>query len=290
MGSEEESLFVYSMAATLLEFPEIEKIGFTIDGKTEKTLAGHIDISRSLTRDNPYITRVSGGLLEGKKAKVALVIDDFGQYNNNGVTEMFSIERPLTCAVMPNLENTKRHALGATATGHEVIAHLPMQPVKGKKNWLGPGAITSDMTIKDVKEQAKKDFEDIPYAVGFNNHMGSQMTARENIVRAIMEVAEEKELFVLDSRTSPNSKIGKVAEELKISHLERAVFLDDVHNTTHMKKQLNLLADTALAQGSAVGIGHVGVSGKKMAAAIREMIPVMEAKGVEFVYLSDLAY
>ncbi len=57
-----------------------------------------------------------------------------------------------------------------------------------------------------------------------------------------------------------------------------------------MKKQLELLTDKALTQGSAVGIGHVGVDGEKMARAIKDMIPVMEAKGIEFVYLSELVY
>jgi len=43
-------------------------------------------------------------------------------------------------------------------------------------------------------------------------------------------------------------------------------------------------------QGIAVGIGHVGEGGLNMARAIKEMIPVMEAKGIEFVYLSELVF
>lgn len=44
-----------------------------------------------------------------------------------------------TVAVMPFMPTTKKDAELANKYGHDVIVHLPMEPKKGKKSWLGPG-------------------------------------------------------------------------------------------------------------------------------------------------------
>ena len=38
------------------------------------------------------------------KPMMAIVIDDFGGYDRSGVKNMLSIDAPLTCAIMPNLD------------------------------------------------------------------------------------------------------------------------------------------------------------------------------------------
>jgi len=247
-------------------------------------LAGHISIS------GLPLTKHAGGTLGSNNPKVAIVIDDFGQCYPVGANEMLAIDRPLTIAVMPNSEYSRRQATQAAKLGKEVIVHLPMQPVTGKPSWLGPGAITADMTPEQIRQQVRQDFDQVPYASGFNNHMGSLITAREDLIRPVLEVAKEKDYFVLDSLTSADSKIIPLASSMWIAHAKRDVFLDDIKTEEQIKKQLELLTDKALAQGSAVGIGHVGEGGLNMARAIQEMIPVMEAKGIEFVYLSELVY
>lgn len=68
--------------------------------------------------------------------KVAIVIDDFGN-NMKGTNQMLSLPIPLTVAVMPFLPSTKEDAIAAHKKGHEVIIHMPMEPIKGKKNGLG---------------------------------------------------------------------------------------------------------------------------------------------------------
>ena len=53
-----------------------------------------------------------------------------------GTNQMLSLPIPLTVAVMPFLPSTKEDAI-AHKKGHEVIIHMPMEPIKGKKNGLG---------------------------------------------------------------------------------------------------------------------------------------------------------
>ncbi len=290
IGSEEEWITVSSIAYTLFELPAIQQVQILINGRQSKTLAGHIDISEPLSRSKMPLTKVAGGIMEGKKAKVAVVIDDFGQSNPGGAEEILSIDSPLTFAVMPNGDYSRRQAILAAKRGYEVIVHLPMQPLKGKPSWLGPGAITAGMNADEIRRIVRRDFAQVPYASGFNNHMGSLVTAREELIRPVLEVAREEGFFALDSVTSAESKIIPLAQDMGIAYTKRDVFLDDIKSEVHIKKQLALLADEALARGSAVGIGHVGLGGEKMARTLKEMMPVMEARGIEFVYLSELVY
>jgi uncharacterized protein len=141
---------------------------------------------------------------EAKQLKAAIIIDDFGGCTG-GAEEFLEGKIPITAAVMPFTPHSTQHAVWAHKNGFEVMIHLPMQPIKGKRSWLGPKPITVDLTPKEVKERVYEAIDDVPFAVGLNNHMGSLAVADEKIVRAIVEVAKEKKLFIVDSATSPDS-------------------------------------------------------------------------------------
>ncbi len=61
---------------------------------------------------------------KGEKAKVAIVIDDFGQSNPGGAKEMLSIDTPLTLAIMPNGEYSRQQAILAYDAHDEIIATI----------------------------------------------------------------------------------------------------------------------------------------------------------------------
>ena len=41
--------------------------------------------------------------------ELAIVIDDFGSYDEAGVQTLLKTDIPLTCAVLPNVDNTTKH-------------------------------------------------------------------------------------------------------------------------------------------------------------------------------------
>jgi polysaccharide deacetylase 2 family uncharacterized protein YibQ len=53
-----------------------------------------------------------------------------------------------------------------------------------------------DLTTKEVKERVYEAIATMPYAKGLNNQMGSLAVENEKIVRAIVEVAKERNLFL----------------------------------------------------------------------------------------------
>jgi|GEM_PF-423500 len=220
------------------------------------------------------------------KKQIAIVIDDFGN-NMDGTAEMFKLPIKFTAAVMPFLPTTQRDAQMAHEHGDEVIVHLPMEPVRGKKSWLGPGSITTDLSDEEIRKRVNAAIDDVPYAIGINNHMGSKATADERVMHIVLDVCKKRGLVVLDSRTSHKSVVGKLAEQKGIRHADNDLFFDDQYTYQHISKQMVKLKKLLNRQEQTIAIGHVGPPGKKTAQVIREAIPAIEQEA-EFVTLSQM--
>lgn len=218
--------------------------------------------------------------------KAAIVIDDFGN-DMYGTKEMMNLPFPITTAVMPFLPTTKRDAEWAHKNGHEVIVHLPMEPKSGSKDkWLGPGAITTDLTENEIRQRVNAAIDDVPYAVGINNHMGSKVTADPRVIRIILEECKKKGIYFLDSHTNYRSIVSKTASKVGVPCIENHIFLDDVNTKGHISKQIKLLQEHLLDHDQCVVIGHVGAR-KKTAEVLKEVIPDLTAD-IEFVPVSRL--
>lgn len=223
---------------------------------------------------------------EADKKEIAIVIDDFGN-NMKATEEMLNLPVPITAAIMPFLSTTKRDAKLAHEKGHEVIVHLPMEPKKGKKSWLGPGAITTDMSDEEIRKGVIRAIEDVPYAVGMNHHMGSKVTEDERVMRIVLEVCKEKGLFYLDSKTTGNSVIPTLAKELSLPYLENNMFFDHIYTEQHIHKQASNLIRELDDTEQLIAIGHVGVTGDKVVTALKSYIPHYQ-KQANIVKLSSL--
>ncbi|MWC29316.1 divergent polysaccharide deacetylase family protein [Paenibacillus sp. MMS18-CY102] len=218
--------------------------------------------------------------------RVAIVIDDFGN-GMTGTAEMMKLPFPFTVAVMPFMPTTRADAETAHKLGHDVIVHMPMEPNKGKREWLGPGALTTDLSDSEIRKRVEAAIDNVPFAVGMNNHMGSKVTADERAMRIVLAVCKERGLFFLDSRTTFKTVVPKVANELGVPLLSNHVFLDDVYSVQHIAKQIGVLRKYLEEHENCVAIGHVGPPGKKTAAVLLQSTPVLRENAV-IVKLSDL--
>ncbi|WP_370635471.1 divergent polysaccharide deacetylase family protein [Pontibacillus sp. HN14] len=228
---------------------------------------------------------MSFGKAEDKR-ELAIVIDDFGN-NMGGSDEMLELPASLTVAVMPFMPTTAEDAERAFYLGHEVIVHMPMEPMKGKKSWLGPGAITTDLSDKEIRKRVHDAIHAVPHAVGMNHHMGSKATASERVMRIVLEECKKHGLYYLDSKTTGKSVIPELAEELGVPYLENEIFLDHVYSLDHMKKQARKIEEELVTEKDLIAIGHVGIAGTKMVSVLNEFIPIFKSKA-NIVPLSDL--
>lgn len=223
-----------------------------------------------------------------KTKLVALIIDDFG--NGTADTKYFlELEANFTGAVMPGLEHTESDAQALKEAGKEIILHMPMEPHRGKKSWLGPNGLTIKMTDRQVEEKLRQSLLQLQSAVGINNHMGSKVMEDERILSIIFKIAAENNLTFVDSKTTANSKADVLAQKYGVKLFSRDMFID----ATDISKVRNNLIKTieiASRKGFAIAIGHVGAAGGKITAmAIKQIYDEYKSKGVKFVTLSQLA-
>ncbi|RAP78027.1 divergent polysaccharide deacetylase family protein [Paenibacillus montanisoli] len=237
------------------------------------------------TQGGPAAASSKGQEIQGHR-QVAIVIDDFGN-GMTGTPEMMELPVRFTVAVMPFMPTTKQDAELAFKRGDDVIVHMPMEPVKGKPEWLGPGAITTSMSDDEIRKRVEAAIADVPHAVGMNNHMGSKATSDERVMRAVLSVVKEHGMFFLDSRTSYRTVLPKVTKELGVPLLSNQVFLDDVYTTKHISKQVGVMRKYLEDNDSCVIIGHVGPPGKLTAAVLKDAIPRLQAT-TSFVKLSEM--
>lgn len=221
-------------------------------------------------------------------AKLAIIIDDFGS-SREGVIEMMEIDRHLTFAIMPFMDHTKEDLASAIANNHEVIAHLAMEPERGKKSWLGPKPIMCSMPSEDVRKIVESAMEELTFAKGANIHMGSKASCEDMIMRTVLQVMKEKNLYFVDSRTGRKPVAKKIAEEIGVNCLENNIFLDGQKPKSHIMKKIKAAAETAKKKGHCIAIGHVGIEGGvPMAEAIKESYAMLDEMNVELVYVSEL--
>lgn len=225
-------------------------------------------------------------LPERQNKMASIIIDDFGNYSK-GTDEMLALPYPLTVAVMPFLPHSRRDAEAAFLAGKEVIIHLPMEPLRGRKSWLGPGVISSDLSDDEIRKRVNQAIDNIPHAIGINNHMGSKITANPRIMRIVLEECKKRNLFFIDSHTNYHSIACRTAKEVGVSCMENELFLDDQHTLAHVHRQVMLIASRLEHKDSCIAIGHVGSTGHITAKALKDKLPEL-AKEVQIVPISKL--
>ena len=224
--------------------------------------------------------------------RMSIVIDDFGSYDESGVETMLSIKEPLTCAVIPLVDNTQQHIESLSKTNHEIILHLPMQAcVNLPKEWYGETYIAVGDSQKTVNQKIEKCLKDFPKIKGFNMHIGSGVGKNKDTMINIYNYANEHNLYFLDSRTIETDATEKAAKETNSIYLRRDEFLEADKNKSYSNAKFRLLegAKKAIETGSSIVIGHVGAEGgEQTAKAILDTIPEIKKMGVEIVPLSTL--
>lgn len=223
-----------------------------------------------------------------KNCYIAIVIDDFGN-ESEGTEEMMNLNIKFTGAVMPNMSKSATEAERLYKSDNDVILHMPMEAHTGKRSWLGPSPILNDMSGEEAKNIFDSCIENIKYCSGVNNHMGSKIMENEEILNVIFGDIKNRNLFFVDSMTTPKSKGKEIAEKYNINYIQRDVFLDSTNDVAQVERNMRKTGEIALKKGYAVAIGHVGAEGGKVTVqAIKNTYKELENKGIKFVTVSEL--
>lgn len=214
--------------------------------------------------------------------KIALIVDDVG-YDIERALELLNLRHPMTISIFPQLLYSRHIAESAHKMGYEIMMHLPMESDENLRR--NPGFIMGSMSRSELFEIMDKDLESIPYVSGVNNHQGSKMTRDQEAMAVVMSYLAEKKLYFIDSRTTNDSVAYEVARAYGLKASENDVFLDNEKDSEYIKERLALLVERAEEKGKAIGICHVHPVTIEV---LREMLPVIEQKGIKLVYASEV--
>lgn len=193
-------------------------------------------------------------LLDPKKPKLAIVIDDLGPSISDG-KKLLNLNVPVNMAVMPWQQHTTDICRLAAEKGTPVLLHQPMQPLDARKS-PGRGAILVGQSEADIHATLLVNLSQLPCVAGINNHMGSRLTSSSREMSIVLDLVARQGLFFLDSMTSPRSVGAAEAGRAGVTYFRRDIFLDNVRDVKKILNQLRQAERVALHNGEAVAIGH----------------------------------
>lgn len=218
----------------------------------------------------------------GEQPVIAIVIDDMG-INHRRTKAISSINAPLTASFLTYCDGLKSQLDASLRAGHEIMVHVPMEP-KSKAN-VAPDVLTVDMDEQTVKSGLKKMLAQFHEIKGINNHMGSRFTEDREKMQYVMDVLKERDLFFLDSKTSPKSVGKTLARANGVDYANRHVFLDNNNDVPYITGQLAIAERVARNNGYAIAIGHPK---SKTVEALKLWLPTLSEKNIKLVHLSEI--
>ena len=217
---------------------------------------------------------------------IGIVIDDFG-YRNDEISDGFlELDARLTYAIIPGHRYSTSFGEKAVESGHEVIVHMPMENT-GKTYGEEEFVLMTAMDNETIQRRLNSAIEEIPTAIGMNNHQGSKASADQNIMSNVAKVMKERGLFFLDSRTTIETIGETTMEVFGVPTARRNIFLDNEDDEEKIEKQLMKLVKRSEEVGSAIGIGHVK---PKTLNVLSDQIPKLKKKGYKFEFVSNMLH
>jgi len=224
------------------------------------------------------------------RGHLAIVIDDVGR-ELHLFEQLHALRFPLTFSVLPGAVYAPGAQLRLRADRRrprEILLHLPCEPEDPAKMVEGaePGErfLRADDSPAQLQDALTAALQRVPGAVGVNNHMGSRLTASRTAMDALMPVLRARELYFLDSRTTPHSQALSAAEAAELPALGRDLFLDTDPSPAAVLAQLERAAEHAEVRPVVV-IAHPSPA---VVETLREGLPRLHARGIGVYPLSEL--
>jgi len=195
-------------------------------------------------------------LSDSDAPRIALVMDDMGNSLERANRLLRLSDGAIALSVLPRSPYSEEIARAAKSRGADVLLHLPMEPKSYPEADPGPGALFVGMRADRIRSVLKRNLEGIPGIVGVNNHMGSRFTAAEAPMREVMTTLRHRNLFYMDSLTSPDSVGRELAPRIGVRTISRDIFLDNEKDVESIIFQFRKAEHLAREEGYAVVTGH----------------------------------
>ena len=218
------------------------------------------------------------------RGRLAILLDDVGQ-KLDLVPAAAGLPKEIGFAILPFLPKSAESAEALYGAGHEIWLHLPMEPENFPANNPGPGAILMSMSTTQLRAAVHDAIDDIPHAVGVNNHMGSKVTSDLRTMTWIMQELKIRDMAFIDSRTTSRTVAEDAAAGLGVAANRRHVFLDNERDRAAIRQQLEEAVRRCRLEGEIIAIGHLD---RVTIEVLAEELPGISKRGADLVRPSDL--
>lgn len=267
---------------------KIESVGGELDSAKESNNSTY-QLLQFNHQDSklPFLIKIYFGSYEKQAPEVVLIIDDFGSYKTQLLEGFCELPGEVNFAILPNEPYHKEVMEKANATGHDILIHIPMEPIDIKHNNPGEDAILVQYSKNKIESLMQQYIRELPLAIAANNHMGSLATSRSDVMRPVLKVLDKEGLFFIDSVTTPNSVVEEVAREELISIFKRDLFLDDKKLSQKLlNDKISQLIKISQRKNRIIVIGHCHSQSKLD--FIEKFIDIAVEKGFVFSKISTL--
>jgi len=220
------------------------------------------------------------------KGTICLIIDDFGFSYDKMVKDFFDLNENLTAAIIPGTLYATSIAKYADSLGIETIIHMPMESYENDEN-MYPISLNQKLNANLVEQRINLAFNQIPNAIGMNNHQGSKATENLQLMKNVARSLKKLNKFFLDSFTNPESRGFITMRRYGVPTQLRQVFLDHIEEPKQIKSNLDSLVNLSHKMNVAIGIGHVKPNTLNI---LKKEIPRLESLGYRFIKLSQVVH
>ncbi len=193
---------------------------------------------------------------------------------------------PVTLAVIPYLPASFETAKLSASLNRPFLLHMPMEP----KGYPGINPGKGALLVRDsanARKLLEEALANVPGAAGLNNHMGSRATESPELMARVMEVLSARNMFFLDSMTSPKSAGVKAAQKAGIPYAARDVFIDNEKTVESVENRIGVAVAQAKKTGRAIIIGH---GRPETLEALKRRTEKFSEAGIKIVPVTDLAH
>ncbi len=235
---------------------------------------------------NATVVFIKDSRLERKAGKIAIIIDDFGYYDNSTTSQFLGLGYDITLSIIPGQKHSNKMVELAKAQQKAYMIHLPMEAEEEKVE-QGEFTIMTSLSDTAIAERVQKAINAIPGAVAINNHMGSRATADARVMQIVLKKVKDNQKIFVDSRTTDRSQVSKIASRDRVRYAVNNGFLERKRgeDKDYIRGKLAAIAKIAQKRGAAIAIGHPY---EETFTVLKEELPKLEKQGFKIVPITEL--
>jgi polysaccharide deacetylase 2 family uncharacterized protein YibQ len=188
-------------------------------------------------------------------ARIAIIMDDIGG-SLSAVEGLLGLSFPVTPSILPGTSHVTRAAELLQQHSREYLIHIPMEPLSYPSVDPGDNALLVELPEEQIRARVRSYIDELPGAVGGNNHMGSRYTKEIEPMRIVLDELKAHNLFFIDSRTIGSSVAFNEARKMGIKTATRNIFLDNKSDVAYIRAQLRKMVEMAGSDREIIAICH----------------------------------